>query len=291
MPELPEVEIIKNDLNAKIKGRKILGILYCDWPKIISGLSKEKFDKNIKGRIIKKISRRAKNIIIELSGGDYLLFHMKMTGHLLVQSTKFKVQNGRWAGERLPKELKDPKNQFIHLSILLSGALQLAMSDLRKFGWVRLMNKEKLERYLSEYGPEPLDINFTKKQLADILGAKRGPIKKILMDQKIIAGIGNIYSDEILFAAGIAPLRPAYKIKKSEILVLYKSIKKILRKAIELRGTSSEDFRDASGRSGNYASALRVYQREGEKCTRCQNPIKRIKFASRSAHWCPKCQK
>ena len=291
MPELPEVETIKNDLNQKIKGRKILGILYSDWQKGLGGITREKFEKAVKGRTIIGASRRAKNIILELSSGIYIVFHMKMSGHLLVESSKLKVENGRWTGKSLSKELRDSKNQFVHLSILLSGGLQMAMSDLRKFGWAKIMDKKELDQYLDQYGPEPLTSGFTEKKLTEILKDKKGPIKKILMDQSAIAGIGNIYSDEILFTAGIAPLRPASKITKKEIPILYKAIKNILKKAIKLRGTSSEDFRDTSGKLGKYGDLKLVYQREKEKCKKCKALIKRIKIGGRSAHYCPRCQK
>ncbi len=296
MPELPEVETIKEDLRTKILGKEILDVIPL-WEGIVKGVSFSEFKKQMIGSKIVDINRRAKNLIIEiaqsskLKAQSYLLIHLKMTGHLLVTSDKIQVtSDGKWISG--PKELTtDPQNQFIRIIFKLSDGLQLAFSDLRKFAYIKLLNKEELNKILSEYGPEPLEPDFTFEVFRQKLAGKKGPVKKILMDQAVISGIGNIYSDEILFEARIHPLRPVNKLTEEEFKKIYKNIPKILGEARNLRGTSTSDFRDTSGKKGSYTYKRRVYQKEDEPCPVCGGKIKRIKLAGRSAHFCPTCQK
>ncbi len=293
MPELPEVETIKEDLLAKIKGREILDIFPL-WEGIVKDISFADFKKAVISKKIVDINRRAKNLIIAISDKpsaiSYLLIHLKMTGHLLVTSDKYQVASeGKWQSG--PKELTtDPQNQFIRIIFKLSGGLQLAFSDLRKFGYIKLVNQPELDKALSEYGPEPLEKDFTFGVFKERLAGKKGPIKKVLMDQGIIAGIGNIYADEILFEAKVHPMRPADKLTEEDLKNIYKNIPVILNEARNLRGTSTSDFRDTAGKMGNYTYKRRVYQREGESCSVCGGKIERVKLGGRSAHFCPTCQ-
>jgi formamidopyrimidine-DNA glycosylase len=292
MPELPEVQTIVDDLNKKIKGKTFRGILYCDAKKLIRGISFDGFKKEIKGKKIRKVERRAKNILIYLSGGKILAIHLKMTGHLLiVKSRKLKVKSGKWTGVSFPEELRDPKNQFIHLVFELSDGVIMAYSDLRKFGEIRLVNRDHLASLEAKLGPEPLDPKFDLDALNGILDASRGKIKAVLMDQSKIAGIGNIYADEILFEAGVRPDRPTQGLKNKEIEKIHAAIKKILKKAVEMRGTSDSDYRDTSGKAGNFQNLLNVYRRTGKRCLCKKEDIIKIKIGQRSAHYCPKCQK
>ncbi len=291
MPELPEVETIKRDLNKSIKGKKILEILYCDTKNLIKEPSFKEFEREIKNKEIKEIKRRAKNLLFYLSSDKVLLIHLKLTGHLLLVDSKYKIKNSKWTGDNLPEELKDPRNQFIHLSFLLSDGNQLALSDLRKFAAIRLIDKESLANYLSEYGPEPLEKDFTFEKFKEAIKNRKGPIKKILMDQSVIAGIGNIYSDEILFESGILPARDVKDLSEKELKRIYNSISNVLKKAIKLRGESISDFRDIKGRLGRFDRERFVYRREGKPCKKCGTIIERIKIGGRSAHFCPKCQK
>ena len=304
LPELPEVQTIVNDLDKKIVGKKILGVLYCDAKKLIKESSFEKFKKEIKNKKILKAERRAKNILVHLSDEKILSVHLKMTGHLLiVKNSKLKaknlgatssqiiIKNGKWAGNNLPKELKEPKNQFIHLVLELSGGEVLALSDMRKFAEVKLVDNGYLRILDQKLGPEPLDTGFDIKCFKNIIKSSKGKIKQALMDQSKISGIGNTYADEILFFSGVRPDRLVGSLKEVEINMIFRSIKDILKKAIKLRGTSTADFRDTEGKEGGYQKVRYVYQRKGEKCRKCGSIIKKIKQGGRGTCFCPVCQK
>lgn len=286
MPELPEVETVVRDLNKLVLGKRITRI-WADAKKIIKKPRIfENFEKEIKGRKIGNIRRRGKNILFELSGGKTLLVHQKMTGHLLFG--KWKMESGKWLAAK--GHLRDPQNRFIHLMFWLDKRKQLALSDLRKFAKVELWDNKELKKELSLLGPEPLEKSFTLDKLKEILKNKKGKIKQVLMNQEVVAGIGNIYSDEILWRAKVRPFREASKLKEKEIREIYLALKKILAKAVKLGGTSISDFRRPSGEKGLYANIRKAYRREGEKCGRCGAIIKRVKIGGRSAHFCPECQ-
>jgi len=291
MPELPEVQTVVNDLNKSIKGKTILGVSYCDNKKAFKGITFEKFKKEIRNRKILTVKRRAKYILINLSEDKVLIFHLKMTGHLIVSSIKYKVLSGKWVGKDLPKELLDPRNQFIHLVLELSGGKILAFSDVRKFGVIRLENASYLVALEKKLGPEPLDPGFGLKHFRKILEGTNGKIKAVLMDQSRIAGIGNIYGDEILFLAGVRPDRRVKSLTKKEVEKIFKSICPVLEKAIKYRGSSESDFRDASGKKGHYQEHSFVYRKEKQKCGKCGGEIKKIRIGQRSAHYCTVCQK
>lgn len=269
MPELPEVETTVSELRSKIIGRKILKI-WTDTGKIFKP-DFSTFKKGVIGQTIKAVSRRGKNIVIKLGSGKYILVHQKMTGSLLYGT-----------------EIKNP---YIHLILFLDKG-KLALSDLRKFAKVAFIPDLKDYPDYQKLGPEPLSREFTFEKFREIIKKSKGKIKKVLLDQNKIAGIGNIYSDEILFKAKISPLRETQKLKAKEAKILYLAIKKILKKAIKAKGTSVSDYRRPSGEKGNFAKFLKVYRREGEFCPRsCGGKIQRLKFGGRSAHFCPKCQK
>jgi formamidopyrimidine-DNA glycosylase len=287
MPELPEVETTVRELNKKVRGWTFVDTWSDSKKQIKEPKSFEQFKKRIKGKKIKKVRRRAKYIIFDLSENSSLLVHQKISGHLLVGEWKFK--DGKWVCAN--KFLSDRTNRYIHILFTFSNGKMLTLSDLRKFGWVKLLNKEELERELSFLGPEPLEEDFTFEKFKEILGNRRGKIKSILMNQKIIAGIGNIYSDEILWKAKIHPTKDTSRLSKRELKRIFEAMKKILRQALELKGTSISDYRRPSGKKGYYAEKRKVYRREGEECSRCGGKIKRIKISGRSAHFCSKCQK
>jgi len=290
MPELPEVETIVRDLQKKVLGRAFIDV-WTDFKKIIkSPKDFEEFKKEIKGKTIKKVKRRAKNILFELSNNKTLLIHQKLTGHLLLG--KWQQKEGKWEAT-IPGPLKeDPMNKFLHLIFWLDNNQMLALSDLRKFAKVELLDKDTLEKELSSFGPEPLDKDFTFEKFKEVLDKKRkGKIKQVLMDQEVITGIGNIYSDEILWKAKIHPFKETKQLSDEEIKRIYNAMREILPKAIELGGESISNFRRISGERGYFDKERKIYRREGEKCSRCGTIIKRVKLASRSAHFCPKCQK
>jgi formamidopyrimidine-DNA glycosylase len=289
MPELPEVQTIVDDLNRKILGRKITGVWF-DAPKIIKKPAAKVLEKQIKGLKIDRVERRGKNILIYLTKGFLLLVHQKLTGHLLVG--KWRITNGKVI-PRLKGHFGERVNDYIHLVFNLDSGWQIALSDLRKFAKVLFGANDEIEKMpdLTDLGPEPLDKNFTFPKFRNLIHAEKRKIKQVLMDQKVIAGIGNIYSDEILWGAKIHPFKPANKLNEAEMKKIYAAMCGILEKAVKLRGTSTSDFRDTAGKKGGYTEIRKVYQKENEPCPRCNTPIKRIKLGGRSAHYCPKCQK
>jgi formamidopyrimidine-DNA glycosylase len=288
MPELPEVETIVRGLGKKVKGRTFLDV-WTDSPALFKKVSFKEFRKRIKGKKINGVRRRGKNIIFDLTGDYALLVHQKITGHLLLG--KWKKQGRVWVSKTKGVLFSDPMNQFLRVIFFLSGSLDMALSDLRKFAKIELWERKDLEEYSKSFGPEPLAEEFTFNEFKKLFWGKKGKIKQILMDQSFIAGIGNIYASEILWEARIAPTREAREIKEKELKRIYLAIKKILKKSIKLQGDSFSDFRKVSGEKGRYQDFARVYQKEGEKCPVCRGRIKRIKQGGRSSFFCPSCQK
>jgi formamidopyrimidine-DNA glycosylase len=263
MPELPEVQTIVTDLKKVLPGLKITGF-WTDIPAF------RKIQKEVIGKKILGLERRGKNILIHLSENITLLVHLKLTGHLLCG--------------------KHPQNRFIHLVLILSNGKQLALSDLRKFAKVLIWPTGKLNEItdITKLGPEPLEPSFDFKKFREILKSRRGKIKVVLMDQKAIAGIGNIYSDEILWEAGIHPFKSAEKLSEDELKRIFNAIKKVLKKGIEAKGDSMSDYRRPSGEKGRYQEIQNAYQMTGQKCRKHDGGIiKRIKIGGRSAHFCP----
>ena len=290
MPELPEVETIVRELKTRVLGRTFVDV-WTDFGKTIKKPALKGFGKQIKGKKILKIWRRGKNIIFDLSSGKKLLIHQKMTGHLLFGKWSFK--NGRWKALDEGPLTEDPANKFIHLMFFLDKGFMLALSDLRKFAKVELWEGKELLAFegFSSLGPEPMEKSFSFQKFKKALLPARGKIKQVLMDQNVIAGIGNIYSDEILFAAKVNPLRKIGSLKEMELKKIYAETKKILKIAIGAKGESISDFRTLSGERGGFDAFRRVYRREGERCPFCKSAIKRMKIGGRSAHYCPNCQK
>lgn len=315
MPELPEVETIASDLNRLISGKHIKNVWF-DFPKQISIMASEsltykgkiidrlnlaaspknqdEFIRILKGKKIIKVSRRAKNVLIHLSSHKMLLIHPKMTGHLLIG--RWKLYNSR----QIPAnsvEINEKVNSYIHFLISFTDGTMLAFSDARKFGKILLADEDVLlkSRDLRLLGPEPLKKGFNleafRKIIKDSILRGNAKAKQFLLNQNKIAGIGNIYSDDILWLSKIHPLRPIKSLKDSEIKLLFESIKKILEKAVKHRGTSMSDYRDPSGKSGSYMKHILVYGKKGEKCSRCGSEITRIVAGARSAHFCAVCQK
>ncbi|PIR72669.1 MAG: DNA-formamidopyrimidine glycosylase [Candidatus Nealsonbacteria bacterium CG10_big_fil_rev_8_21_14_0_10_36_24] len=268
MPELPEVETTVRGLQQKVLSRTFIDV----W----TDLEKFKKLKELKNKKIKKVWRKGKNIIFELSQGYSLLVHQKLTGHLLYEERE-----------------KDKVNTYIHLKFFLDNGKILALSDLRKFAKVELWKTEELlnSEEFKKLGPEPLGSGFTFEKFKEILKGRRGKIKQVLMDQEVIAGIGNIYSDEVLWRSKIHPFKDVSKLTEKEIRDIYSNIKNVLRKAIKLGGESISDYRDLQGKRGGFDKMRKVYRREGEKCSRCGAEIKKAKMGGRSAHFCSFCQK
>jgi formamidopyrimidine-DNA glycosylase len=288
MPELPEVQTVVDDLNKKIIGRKITGVWF-DAPKIIKKPKSKDFEYNIKGAKIESVARRAKNILISLSGNRLLLIHQKMTGHMLVG--KWQKTKSGWQS-LLGGHFDEKVNDYIHLIFFLDNGQMLALSDLRKFAKVLFGPRDEILKMpeIQKLGIEPLSQEFTFEKFKSIIKKEKGKIKQVLMNQEKIAGIGNIYSDEILWEAKVNPFRRADSLTEPEIKKIYSAIGKILAKALKLRGTSTSDFRDTAGIKGKFGEILKVYRREGDPCPRCGTKIVRQKIGGRSAHFCPLCQ-
>ena len=292
MPELPEVQTIVNDLNHKIVGRKITNA-WTDWPKMIK-TGANAFAKGIKGAKIKSVRRRGKNILIYLDEDRLLLIHQKMTGHLLVGKWGIKKVTGSKyrVVSTVKGALQEKVNDYIHLIFYLDNDQQLALSDMRKFAKVLFGKIKEIEnlKELKNLGVDPIDPKTSFADFKSAITKRKRNIKQVLMDQTVISGVGNIYADDILWSAKTHPLKPSSSLSDVELRTIWSAMKKILKKAIELRGTSVADFRDTAGKKGRYGDIRLAYQLTGKPCHRCKTPIKRIKLGGRSAHFCPKCQ-
>ena len=301
MPELPEVQTTVSGLSKALPGLRILDVWtdiavkkpalrhYDDTVKNLKFFNF--FRAQIKNQKIIKVTRRAKNILIYLSKQKVILIHMKMTGHLLYGPYK---KEGRAWKPKVRGPLDDPYNRFIHVLFFLSNGKHLAFSDARKFGKITLIAENDLNTspHLGHLGPEPLDKNFDVTLFKSrLLKKPNGRIKQVLCDQTIVSGIGNIYSDEMLWYSRIHPLSRVKNIPEKKFVEMFKAMKKVLKAGIDFGGDSLSDYRDIYGREGKFQLHHKVYQRMGEKCSRCGSIIKRIKLGGRSAHFCPKEQK
>lgn len=273
MPELPEVETTVNDLSITVINKKIIGL----WSDISS------FPK-VRALTIKGVYRRGKNIILNLSSKKKILIHQKIAGHLLFGEWSF--EDGKWISK--DELLREKVNSYIHFVITLNDGKMIALSDPRKFAKMEIWDGKKLDRKMSnEIGPDPMEIDL--KEFKKRITKKKSIIKTVLMDQSVISGIGNIYSDEILWDARINPYK---RPKDLDIDRLFRSTKKILIKAIKLKGDSTSDYRLIDGTKGGYQKEHRVYKREGLSCLRKDGGIiERRKLGSRSLRFCPVCQK
>jgi formamidopyrimidine-DNA glycosylase len=285
MPELPEVETVVKGLKSAVSGLKIVGIWadyapYFELPK-----DKIRFKRLILGRKILKIERKGKGILFYLDSNFCLFVQQRMTGIFILSFWKHPK-------ERFLEKIKK-ENKFAHLVLFLEKNKALVFVDQRKFGKFFLGEKEKIFSlaFLRNLGKEPLSSDFKFKTFFN-LAKKHGKkiLKNFLMDQKIIAGIGNIYANEILWQAGLSPFKLARTLKEKEAKNLYKAIVFILKEGIKHKGSSISDFRDIRGRTGFYQKKFLVFMRKGKKCFRCGNLIKKVKISGRGSYFCPKCQ-
>jgi formamidopyrimidine-DNA glycosylase len=274
MPELPEVETVVRGLDRELRGRKVKDFIFLSQHLTTRQPAAALKPENYRERKIKKIWRRGKMIIFEFSGQLGLLAHLKMTGQLYLTSPGL------------------PLDKHCHARMAFYGLKrELRFRDIRKFGYLNCLKLEEIhEKIGAALGPEPLEINFRDFfNRLQKYGNKR--IKGWLLDQKIMAGLGNIYSDEILFRAGINPERKAGSLTLKEAGYLYRAMLRVLKKAIELRGSSVSDYLDSEGRPGEFQRQHRVYDREGQRCLRCRKAmIQRKKVCGRSSFFCPVCQ-
>lgn len=294
MPELPEVQTTVSGLQKVLPGLAIVGI----WSDLPNARNTQKeniknpvyftaMKKTIVGKKVIGVRRRAKNILIDLSGGVTVLIHMKMTGHLLY-GTYRKEKNTWKPAEKGP--LEDPFNRFVHVVFSFSNGKHLAFSDTRKFGKIVFAKTAEIgaSSHLGAIGPEPLERIFTLKKFAAALGRKPNQkIKTVLMDQSIIAGIGNIYSDEILWRAGVHPEEQIKHLPPRAIRGIFQAMKVVLKKGIDFSGDSTSDYRTITGERGRFHLYHEVYRRTGEPCRKKDGGvILRKKLGGRSAHFC-----
>lgn len=288
MPELPEVETIRADLDQVITGKKIkhFEVLVT---KTVRPQSVKKISQDLIGAKVVAARRRAKLLILELNNKKHLLAHLKMTGQLIYQPKKGEVVMG---GHPQKDGHLNLPNKYTRAIFTFSDNSKLFFNDLRKFGWLRSASQAELEELVSKVGPEPLENDFTLPYFAGILKRyPKRPIKQILLDQTLIAGIGNIYADESCFLAGVLPSRKAGLLKPQEIADLYKNIISVLKLAIKHKGTSSRNYRRVDGGEGGFVKHLKVYGRGNKPCLTCGTPLKKIKLVGRGTHFCTHCQK
>jgi len=287
MPELPEVETIVRDLNKMILNKKIVDV-EVRLDKIVRSQTRQ-FVQICKGGRFKSITRRGKLLVFELNSKDrYLFIHLKMTGQLIYSKNKKIVAGGHGQS----RDIKELPNKYTHVIFYFYDGSKLFYNDLRRFGHLEIVNGKKMEKILKKFGAEPLDKDFTLEKFRMLLQNKKGNVKAFLLDQKFIAGIGNIYADESLFEAGIMPTRNITSLEQQEVKRLYKAVRKILKKAILRRGTTFNDYLDAQGNRGGFLKFLKVYHRAGEKCFLCKKGIiKKTKVAGRGTSFCSICQR
>ena len=274
MPELPEVETVVRGLQKTIPGKTIKKVIIRE-EKLLAFPEKKTFKREIKGRKIITVARKGKYIVIQLSGKKFLIVHLRMTGSLLVTTAA------------------EPYDKYSYIIFKLSGKQDLRFNNKRKFGRVYLINNRQWEKAgsITCLGPEPLAAEFSLAKFKKLFKNRKGVIKSLLLKQDFIAGLGNIYTDESLFLAGIAPDRKADTLTEKELTALYRAIITVLEKAIKYCGTSIADYVGINGQTGAFQEQLNVYQQTGEKCPRCEEQINRIKISGRSSHFCPGCQK
>lgn len=288
MPELPEVQTIVRDLNRSVRGKVIRDVLV-HAEKIVAPLSGDVFRRRVRGRRIGTARRRGKFILLPLQGKDrstlVLLWHMRMTGHPLFRDERRETADDR-------RFFADPRNQHVRLSFLFTDGTRLDYADVRKFGTLHLLTPAavKTSPSLALLGPDALTGVWTPAHLYTTLRRRKKALKVALLDQTILAGIGNIYADEILWTIRVHPLLPTQRVTLPDTRRLARAIRAVLRRAVRARGTSIDDYRDLRGRGGTYGNLRRVYQRTGQPCFRCRTNIAKLVVGGRGTHICPRCQ-
>src|SRR5579862_2078742 len=288
MPELPEVETIKVGLAKLLPGRRVKDVWY-DWDKSFPNAPSD-VARFLVGAKVQKVRRRAKVLIIELSSGWALVIHLKMTGQLI-----FTGKNERFgAGHPSQDMVGELPAKSTRVILDFTDGSKLYFNDQRKFGWMRLMPALEIPEidFFKKVGPEPLDADFTVGQFIDrLMRRKNTSVKAALLDQSVIAGVGNIYADESLWSAKIHPASLVGAVPKARLVTLYDSIRDILTLSIRKGGSTDRNYVDAQGRKGSFLAFANVFRREGEPCPRCGTPIEKIRVAGRGTHICPKEQR
>ncbi len=274
MPELPEVETIVRDLRPSLVGRRV-GRVTLSHDDVLRGVTRRRLVRRLTGATIRSVSRRAKHAVLELDTAR-LIVQPGMTGSLMVHRRALKPDEARYAVLRAE----------------LSGGRELVYRDVRRLGTLLLLDEKEWARYTAAIGPEPLEDDFTVARFADSLGGSRQAIKKVIMDQRHLAGVGNIYANEALFAAGIDPSKPARLLTPEDQIRLHGEIRRILAAAIASNGTTFRDYRTGTGEAGNFQLELLVYGRQGERCRVCGTRLTGTHtIDARITVFCHRCQR
>jgi formamidopyrimidine-DNA glycosylase len=284
MPELPEVETVRRGLAPAMEGKRILGVqtrrkdLRFPFP--------ANFNQRLIDAKVKRLGRRAKYLVGELSTGEALIMHLGMTGRFTIAGPK-KGKPGKFHHEAGEDEKHD------HVVFDMQGGARVTFNDARRFGFMDLWPLDDLDHYpaFEGMGPEPISNGFSGAYLKEAFEDKKAPVKAALLDQNVVAGLGNIYVCEALFRAGISPKKLAGAIRRDKLEVLSVEIRKVIEEAIEAGGSTISDFATTSGELGYFQHRFQVYDREGEPCVVCGKPVKRMVQSGRSSFYCATCQK
>lgn len=288
MPELPEVETVRAGLNQLLPGKQIASLAF-DWPKGFPNAQADVAEFLI-GAIVAQVRRRAKVLLIDLTTSYTLVIHLKMTGQLVYRGDHERFGAGH-PSRSLVGELPDKSTR---VTFDFTDGSKLFFNDQRKFGWIRLIPTLEVEQldFFQKVGPEPLAANFSAHDFA--IRLQRHPksgSKAVLLDQTVIAGIGNIYADESLWGAKIHPETKVQDVSEEQIKALYSALRAVLRLSIDKGGSTDRNYVDAEGRRGSYLAFASVFRREGKPCPRCGTTIIKLRVAGRGTHICPHCQR
>jgi formamidopyrimidine-DNA glycosylase len=272
MPELPEVETVRRGLAAQITGRTFAGITFLEWPRTIEAPAPEELARRIAGRRVVDVRRRAKFLLVGLDNDEALTIHLRMTGQVTIA----------------PHDA--PRDRFERVALAFADGDELRFGDIRRFGRIALYDREALAARFRDLGPEPLGDDWARDDFAAALARRRTRLKPLLLDQRFLAGLGNIYVDESLFRAGLHPLTLASAVTPTQAAQLHATIREVLGEAIASGGTTFSNYRDAFGNAGDYYERRRVYGRADLPCPTCGAAIARIVVGGRGTHFCPRCQ-
>jgi len=288
MPELPEVETVRIQLLAKVVGKTIKGVEVFHNKTVDHD---ETIEERLIGKTIANIDRVGKLLIFSFKKENdlFLLSHLKMTGQYFFSEKEGEIIGGGHSAST--KDWQDLPNKHTRLAFYFRDGSVLYFNDMRLFGYAKLADAKALAKAKDRFGPEPIATDFDIAWFVDSVRKRKAPIKAVLLDQKFIAGLGNIYVDEALWRSKIKPTRRADKLTKREAAALGVAAGEVMKEAIAVGGTTFQHFVDTDGSVGNFTSQLQVFGKQGGKCSRCGAIIKKIRLAGRGTHYCPKCQK
>ena len=294
MPELPEVETVRRGLAPVMEGRRIARLTQRR-PNLRYPLP-ERFAERLSGRRVMRLTRRAKYLLIHLDGGEVLLVHLGMSGRFTIhQGDATPKMPGQFHYDVPEGAPEAGTGKHDHVVFDMEGGTRIVYCDHRRFGFMDLISEDGIEasKHLSAIGPEPLGNAFSSSVLEAALKTRKSPVKSVLLDQRTVAGLGNIYVCEALFRSGISPKREASSIGRERVERLTRAIRDVLGEAIEAGGSTLRDYAQADGELGYFQHRFQVYDREGDLCSKplCGGRVKRIAQAGRSTFYCPKCQR